>query len=350
MLCPQCGKSIFDNDAICPYCGGSVRGGAPQGQPRNGFDNSGFAVFNAGNPNQPMQAPQNTVSTKTSPALIVLITVFSLMLLTSGVLLFIKPGYLIKKDDLPAETVRSETQPSVSRQTSAVTAPPVVQNEPQTSDEEKVKHAVSPKQQLSDLNIGGGDSSTTASEKPKETTASKAPEKTTTTAADNSSFDADNAAYNEAMSLSTDERPKMDEFGWIYGQESFIYAPPGFGEIQYNPLSWSGSWKYMIILNPTNSSGIFTRSWGNITIGVYNGAADCTIDWYMGGTDYSEMYEENAPDSHFFGDVSGGGLTANGDMGFLSLEYMWKYDGGQYAIGTFTTKDGLPAYIALMRP
>ena len=157
MLCPQCGKSIFDNDAICPYCGSSVRGGAPQGQPRNGFDNSGFAVFNAGDPHQPVQAQQNTVSTKTSPALIALITVLSLMLLMSGFLLFIKPGYLIRKDDLPAETSQGETQPSVSRQSSAVTEPPAVISEPQTSDEENVKHAVSTKQQLSDLNIGGGD-------------------------------------------------------------------------------------------------------------------------------------------------------------------------------------------------
>lgn len=164
-----------------------------------------------------------------------------------------------------------------------------------------------------------------------------------------------NAAYEEAMRLSTSARPSFDEFEWCFGQNGLVYTQPEGTEPITDPLGFSGGWKAMVIYNPSNSAGTFIRELDNVDIGINGDTVDLTIDWYLMSVDSSEMTnEEGMPDTMFLGTIpeeyTGGGFRAFNGQRTVNMVYFWREGTSQYALGTLTTEDGLPAYIALTRP
>lgn len=91
MFCPNCGKQINDDDAFCAYCRYSITGSVPvMGQAPS---------FTA--PYQQNTMPQVTPAAgkRANPLTIFLSGVLVCIAVTGAVLLFIKPGYMLKKDD-----------------------------------------------------------------------------------------------------------------------------------------------------------------------------------------------------------------------------------------------------------
>ena len=152
------------------------------------------------------------------------------------------------------------------------------------------------------------------------------------------------------MSLSTGDRPSFDEFEWCFGQGGLVYEAPAGAEMITEPLGYCGGWKAMVIYNPTNSAGTFMRELDNIDIEVNGDSAVITIDWYLMENDGNERYsEEDMEDSVFFGDVTDSGLYVSG-AAEISINSLWRENGRQYALGAIITSDGLPAYLAMVRP
>ena len=160
-----------------------------------------------------------------------------------------------------------------------------------------------------------------------------------------------NEAYEEAMKLSTNARPSFDEFEWCFGQNGLVYMQPEGTESITDPLGFSGGWKAMVIYNPSNIAGTFIRELDNVNIGIYGESVDFTIDWYLMSVDIGETTnEESMPDTMFIGEYSDGGFRAFNGQRTVNMVSFWREGESQYAIGTLTTEDGLPAYIALKRP
>ncbi len=76
-----------------------------------------------------------------------------------------------------------------------------------------------------------------------------------------------------------------------------------------------------------------------------------TLDWYLiFWSNEGESFDETEmEDSIFNGKWEDGDLWASG-AGTIRLTDFYGMNGKQYAIGTMDTPDGIPAYIALVRP
>lgn len=345
MFCPQCGKKLNDNDVFCAFCGETLNNNAAAQQ-----------NFQASQPqfNAPAAKKTGSVITRFVGAAVSLA-------MTAGFVLFIKPGYLRSHDDDSSSRTAAESRVEISAEVS------------QDTSEKKAVTSVSPtettttatappettEQTTTTVQTASTEKTTTTA--PTTTTAgtvseTSAPASDTTAAKTTDETFADdelekkNAVYAQAMSLSTTERPEFSEFEWCFGQSGLVYEAPAGADMITEPLGYSGDWKAMVIYNPSNSAGTFMRELDNINIEVNGDSAVITIDWYLMQNDGVESYsEEDMADSVFLGSVTDTGIYASGDAE-ISINSLWEQDGRQYALGAMITSDGLPAYLAMVRP
>lgn len=370
MICPKCGKMINDGDTFCAFCGETISAGnaAPQPQPPQQtqfYPPPAQQNVPYQNPTQQPQQfyPQPPVpvrANRTSPALIVVIILMVILLLAAIFVLFIKPGYLLKsskndsssKGDTSSSAVVSGTDTGAAESSQPV---PEQSSSSGAASETSVTTTTAPEtSSVTETTTAPATTTTQETTTKKTTTTQKQTttkkQTTTTKATEDKSTQDKNRIYEEAMSMSTYARPTFDEFWWCYGQNGFIYTPPTGADMINDPLGYSGGWKAMVIYNPSNMAGTYMRELDNIDIGVYSDSCTITIDWYYMEIDSTESYnEEDMADSNFFGYVTNTGLYASGDAD-ISLNYLWKEDGKEYALGTIITSDGLPAYLAMVRP
>ena len=118
-----------------------------------------------------------------------------------------------------------------------------------------------------------------------------------------------------------------------------------------DPQVYNGSWKAMVIYNPDDSGGIFTRELDNISVVVdENNQVQLTIDWYLLAPDYSEYSnEEDMEDTVFSGAVTNTGISASGPA-TVTLDNLWHDGERQYAVGFIIPQNGVTAYLAMVRP
>lgn len=410
MICPQCGKNLGDSDRFCAYCGYSLPSPRSAAPGQGGFipQQTGSFVptqssMPAGGQSYPPQ--YSAYSAYSDPATgtvtgaygsqypakakggsglrTYLLTVFiGLVILGGGFALFIKPGYLAGKigsdsssSDGSSKAFSDSSAGSSSRGTSSRSSK--LFGKSSSASDSGSENSFSAEENGAASQGGNESGSSKAEERPAVTTTTAAvttrepeetrpaetkpagtkPPVTTTTASQRSEegpSDGDMAAYNEASYYSTYDRPSFDEFEWCFGQSGFIYDMPSYAAAITDPLGFTGGWKAMVIYNPTNSSGTFTRELDNISIGVYSGACDVTVDWYAidyYGTGDLE-YEDGMDDGLFLGDADSSGIRADYTYGgaVLRLYRFWKEDGGQYALGSIDLEDGTSAYVAMKRP
>ncbi|MBQ8965411.1 zinc ribbon domain-containing protein [Ruminococcus sp.] len=362
MLCPVCNRQINGNDTFCSNCGNRLTAGIPQNNYR-----SAVPPLQAQQPYQnAYQQPQPAAKTKEpNPVVIFSLTMLIGLVLMAGFMLFIKPGYLLNKDgDSAVSTQKSESRSSSkSEKTTSSRTKKTKREEPAVESEaESSSEAVTTKipDESSDSEKKSREEKTTTklsgAERPKETTTTttaaaetKAPETTTKSAVEEDT-ERKMAAYAEAMSYDTADRPTFDEFEWCYGQFGLIYTPPEDADMITEPLGFSGGWKCMIIYNPTNYEGTYMREIDNVIISVNGDAVDMTFDWYYMEEPNSEpTYLTDLDDRTFFGDVVGSGISAYNDV-TVTVDYFWIEDGREFALGTVNMDDGIPAYLALVRP
>ncbi len=388
MICPYCNSQINDDDTFCQFCGNTVaQSSAAQNVQYDLVQNTQYTqpkntqyAQPQNTPYQPPVTPYQNGNAQAPAAkgpnglLIFSLVIVIGLLLIAAVLLFIKPGYLTHSNDDSSSSKSSKSVTTTAKKTEKKTSK---RKTDESSEREKVTTApVDDSSQAEEVITTAPVTTTTAPEttEKKTTTTKKTEAETTTTtkktttqttttkkqtttskpaattkSAEDIRIEENNSVYEEAMNYSTYTRPAFDEFEWCFGQSGLVYEPPGGAQMVTNPLGYTGGWKAMIIYNPSNYDGTFIRELDNIDIGVYEDSVILTIDWYFMDIDSAESYnEEDMEDTNFFGSVTDTGIYVSGDAE-ISINSLWKADGKEYALGTLTTSDGLPAYLAMVR-
>ncbi len=293
---------------------------------------------------RPAAYPSEQPAQKSNTALIIIIILLTLLVLAGAFLLFIKPGYLLHGESEDDGSSRINTdQPENGTTTTALTDTTLFTGSTLSSADS-----------TSSYSAFTSSSSSTSSTSTTAQTSSAAQATVTNPGTKSTNEESRIGGYNKAISdawaASTDERPELREFSWCYGQYGLIYEPPTYAEMITDPQGWHGGWKAMIIYNPTNSAGTFTRELDNILVNITGNSAVVTIDWYLMIPAQSEYEnEEDMPDTEFTGYANQKGVFVTGSAD-ISITSFWNANGKQYALGTVKTADGIEAYLAMVRP
>lgn len=154
----------------------------------------------------------------------------------------------------------------------------------------------------------------------------------------------------EKPDLSTEERPDLGDFLW-YTEDVFYNDVPADAAVIDNVKYTTGGWKGLIIYDPDNTCGANAMEFLNVNIAGTQDDLSITLDWYLifiSGEE-SSFDETDMEDTVFDGEWVGGGIRAFG-LGEMRLRRFYDLNNKQYAFGTLDTPDGIPAFIALVRP
>jgi hypothetical protein len=168
--------------------------------------------------------------------------------------------------------------------------------------------------------------------------------------ADDAPNPVENKSPTRSTDLSTDKRPNLEDFLW-YTEGVFYDSVPAEAVNIEELGTVTGSWKALIIYDPDNTYDSSAMEFLNLSISGTADSVSLTLDWYqIFWSGEGESYDETEmEDSIFTGKWENSGLWASG-TGTIRLTDFYAQNGKQYAIGTMDTPDGIPAYIALVRP
>jgi hypothetical protein len=152
------------------------------------------------------------------------------------------------------------------------------------------------------------------------------------------------------VSLSTEERPDLEDFLW-YTEDVVYDGVPSDANIIDNIGPLTGSWKALIIYDPNNEYDAGAMEFLNVALAGEAESLSLTLDWYqIFWANEGESFDEtDMEDGVFLGKWENGGLWASG-AGTIHLTQFYELNGKQYAVGTMDTPDGTPALVALVRP
>lgn len=152
------------------------------------------------------------------------------------------------------------------------------------------------------------------------------------------------------VSLSTEERPDLEDFLW-YTEDVAYDGVPSDANIIDNIDPLTGRWKALIIYDPNNEYDAGAMEFLNVALAGTAESLSLTLDWYqIFWANEGESFDEtDMEDSVFLGKWEKGGLWASG-AGTIRLAQFYELNGNQYAVGTMDTPDGTPALVALVRP
>jgi hypothetical protein len=158
------------------------------------------------------------------------------------------------------------------------------------------------------------------------------------------------APEETGASLSTEERPALEDFLW-YTEDVIENGVPEGAQIIDSAEFVLGGWKGFILYDPNNNYGANSAELLNVDISGTGEELRLTLDWYLmlipGET---QAYDETDMDDVVFeGEWIGGGIQTFG-WGELRLRRLYALEGKQYAFGSLETPDGIPALVALVRP
>ena len=364
MFCPKCGNELNDNAKFCGKCGTTLNGEQPPaGRPETPAVPA---------PVQTAPEPSKTGQPERSKAVIVSVTAFSLILILTGAfLMFIKPGFLLSKDDSSSSVSAADdgekannwvTGPSYipdstggdtagGNESSAAEAD-VTTAAPESSEETVTETTAATTAVTEKVTTETTTEATTQATT--EATTEAPPVTTDESPAENGNGEKEKEKEREklieqAMENSTYERPSFDEFEWCYGQSGLVSDPPAGAEVISYPEGYAGGWKAMVIYNNGTDGDPMMRELDNIDINFENDKVTLTIDWYHMEIAGSESFnEEDQEDTTFVGRVTDAGIYASG-AAEITVYHLWKADGMEYAVGVITTSDGSPAYLAMVR-
>ena len=152
------------------------------------------------------------------------------------------------------------------------------------------------------------------------------------------------------VSLSTEERPDLEDFLW-YTEDVAYDGVPSDANIIDNIGPLTGSWKALIIYDPNNEYDAGAMEFLNVALAGTAESLSLTLDWYqIFWANEGESFDEtDMEDGVFSGKWENGGLWASG-AGTIRLTQFYEKNGKQYAVGTMDMPDGIPALVALVRP
>lgn len=153
-----------------------------------------------------------------------------------------------------------------------------------------------------------------------------------------------------AVDLSTDEKPGLSDFMW-YFDNVYYNGIPGEAEAITDTAALNGGWKSFRWYDPEYTMDSYMLEFLNADISIEGDRAEVTLtlnDLHL--PDGTVIDESEGQPLSYQGSWNGGSLTASGG-GAVHIETFYTLgDGKQYAVGTFDSPDGIPAYIALVRP
>ena len=261
----------------------------------------------------------------------------------AAVILFVKPGYLVKKD--------SDSSGSDKKNTSVTSV---------SADEGE---AVPVNDTSADESADGTDTTTTTAApdtSPADTTTAATTEATTTTTTTEATTttvtttEAPPATTpspaDVAEKFSTYDRPEYSEFGWCVDGGSLVKSAPSGADVITDGEGFAGGWKGMIIHKPSDSIETDTHELVNMDIKVSGSSADLTIDWYWLSPGNKEGYnEESLDDKKVSGTINGGAINAADGNYKVNIDQFWMENGKEYAIGSIEVSGGFTSYLALVR-
>ena len=151
-------------------------------------------------------------------------------------------------------------------------------------------------------------------------------------------------------SLSTEERPDLEDFLWYTEDVAYVGVPSDVNIIDnIDPLT--GGWKAVIIYDPNDEYDAGAMEFLNIALAGTAENLSLTLDWYQifWANEGESFDESDMEDGIFSGKWENGGLWASG-AGTIRLTQFYEKNGKQHAVGTMDTPDGIPALVALVRP
>ena len=266
-------------------------------------------------------------------ALVAIAAAVLIFVIGAAVILFVKPGYLVKKDSDSSGSKKNTSSASGS-----------VADEDESADAPTEDDGAS--QAATDASTDEAPATTTteaATTAPAETTP---PETQPTTTPAPAAPD----PKEEAAIYSTYDRPKYSEFDWCVQNGSLVYNAPSGAEKISDPVGYSGGWKGMIIYSPSENLNTDTHELVNIDITTDGSKADLVLDWYWMSPNNGDGYsEENLADRNFSGSIDNGAVNVSDGDFKITIKEFWKADGKEYAVGIMDISSGFSTYLALVR-
>lgn len=152
----------------------------------------------------------------------------------------------------------------------------------------------------------------------------------------------------DAASVSTADRPDLEEFQWYDDVRQKGVWPDAEGMTAFDDLI--GSWKGMIAYATDQKMEPYARALLNVNITGEEQNCHLTLDWYqMCWGERSPRDETDKADSVFSGAYRSSECYVTGS-GSITLGQFCRYQGKEYAFGTLTLPDGNGVELVLMRP
>lgn len=154
-----------------------------------------------------------------------------------------------------------------------------------------------------------------------------------------------------SASLNTKAKPAVADFqGWFINGAMKSGKPGGVSTLS-DLSDISGSWKAFLFLDPSNKNGEKAQTFATMTFDGTNDRIKVYLKrFYTHFFNGNEIMDESSEAPDFFSARwKAGQLIASGVGSFIISDF-WEQGGKQYAIGTFTTQDGISAPMGLVRP
>lgn len=358
-FCPECGKKLEVNTVsdvnpkICPFCGEVLEpdsvfcdncGRALSVQPSPLTDTTAGSAGSAGKAPVPPVPPlpasarpskahesarSRSKKTKTIPVviaavLVVVLTAVIAFRYSDSIRMLLKPDQGMPQDQI-AEMTSAETSGLIPENT---TVPEASVTETTASPEPAPETTAIPASAA-------------------ETTSS--PEPVPETAAPEPAPEEEPALRYDPLDYETFQQATLADFEWANTDILHGRLPDGIERIT-NFEEIKGGWKLYIIDDPDGKYGSMMERLCRCAFGEDSHGPGIAIRWdYVHNNATDEGFDDNTPDSFYYGTWENGTLDALG-AGSVKITDCWYKDGLEYAVGTMTWPDGIPAAMFLVRP
>jgi len=153
----------------------------------------------------------------------------------------------------------------------------------------------------------------------------------------------------DPLDYQTFQQATLADFEWANMDVLNGKLPDGFERIT-NFEEVKGGWKLYIIDGPDGKYGTAMERLCRCAFGEDEDGLGIGIRWdYIHNNATDEGFDDNTPDSFYYGTWENGTLDALG-AGSVKITDFWYKDGHEYAVGTMTWPDDIPAIMFLVRP
>ena len=159
----------------------------------------------------------------------------------------------------------------------------------------------------------------------------------------------ESALRYDPLDIETFDPATLADFEWVTYDIAHGMLPTGIDRLE-SFEEVEGGWKLYIIDDPDGEYGSTMERLCRCAFGEDEDGKGIGIRWdYVHNYGTDEGWEDNSPDSFYYGPWENGVLSALG-AGSVTITDFWYADGHEYAAGRMTWPDGIPAVMFLVRP